>query len=102
MQPVQPPNTSQQYPILNSLPLQQHMQVVSQQQKVNSPHYHNQPNFIQNPQMQPQSLPPINQAQYLPQQQFINPQPQNMFYTFQPMSPQPQRNVIQSEYNRSA
>lgn len=114
MQPVPPPNTTQQYPILNSLPLQQHIQMTTQQQQINSLQYQNQPNFvqnqsnlvqnqpnlIQNQQAQPQSLPIMNQPQYLSQQQFINPL-QNMIYTFQPMSPQPQRNLVQTEYNKS-
>lgn len=116
MQPVPALNTSQQYTILNSLPLQQHMQMTIQQQQINQQQYQNQPNylqnqpnyvqnqpnFIQNQPGQPQNLSKVNQAQYLPQQQFINgPPPQNMIYTFQPLSPQPQRSIAQTEYNQS-
>lgn len=94
MLPSQPPNNVQQYPTFN-------IQMPNQQQK-NTVQYQNQGNFMQNQQIQPQPLPPMNQAQYLPQQQFINQPNQNMIFTFQPLSPQPQRNIVQSEYNRSA
>lgn len=124
MQPVTVPNTNQQLPMLNSLPLQQHIQMTNQQQQqVNATQYlqNYQPNFIQNPQQQIQPLQQMSQGQYLSNQQPIQQQPiqpqlqqqyvsnqqspsqqQNMLYSFQPLSPQPQRNVMQSDYNRSA
>lgn len=124
MQPVTVPNTNQQLPMLNSLPLQQHIQMTNQQQQqVNATQYQQnyQPNFVQNPQQQQvQPLQQMSQGQYLSNQQPIQPiqpqlqqqyvsnqqsptqQQQNMLYSFQPLSPQPQRNVMQSDYNRSA
>lgn len=96
MLPAQIPNTAQQYPMFN-------IQMQHQQQK-STVQYQNQGSFVQSQQgqqSQPQQFPQMNQAQYLPQQQFINQANQNMIFTFQPMSPQPQRNVVQSEYNRS-
>lgn len=117
MQPVIPPNT-QPYSIVNTLPAQQRGQMTTNQpQQFNPPHYQNQSNIGQgqfissnnqsatnqqiklqfvlpsnqsgpNTQMQPQAISSNPQSV---QQQIYNP-PQNMIYTFQPLSPQPQRN----------
>jgi hypothetical protein len=90
----------------NQYPIQG--QISNPQQQYNLPQYPNQIPIAQNQQIRPQptspggrmNYVPVNQPQPVPLHQQFNPLG-NMLYTFQGASNQPQKDLVQSNFNQS-
>ncbi len=106
MQPITGGNNIQIHPGQNQYVSQGQIQIAQQQYK--TVHYGNQIIVGSNQQIRPQSVSPVEGKNYVTvnqqpmgsQPQFYSPNNANVVYNVHPLSPQPQRSVVQFDHNQ--